>query len=314
MATPETPAPPAPRVPLATETPELLAKGTPESPAPEACAACGAPRMGEFCAACGHRRQRPEDESLWHFLREGVSVVTSADGKLWRSVRGLFVPGKLTAEHFAGRRGLYLHPVRLFLLLNVAFFFVLSGAGGSVFRGPLQSHTAAGLYGPLAERVSQRQAEAWPSPEAYEASFNRQADTLAPTLVAVLVPVIALGLALALWPVGASGVRHLVFATHAVAAIMAVLLALIAAVGVPALVLAWSGVEVYSLDPVLVPLAIAAVCAYFVIGVRRAYGAPWWGAALGGLAVATVGMYGALLAFRFALFFATVWTLDAPAS
>ena len=56
---------------------------------------------------------------------------------MWRTVRALFVPGKLTVEYFSGRRSLYLRPVRVFLILNILFFFVLSGAGGSTFRGPL---------------------------------------------------------------------------------------------------------------------------------------------------------------------------------
>jgi hypothetical protein len=287
------------------------------SPSGTLCAACGAERRGTFCCACGQRRPRPEDESLWHFLREGFAVVTSADGKLWRSARGLFVPGKLTADHFAGRRSLYLHPVRLFLILNVVFFFVLSGAGGSVFRGPLSSHTDAGFYGPLARQVSERQAEAWATPEAYETAFDQQADTLAPTLIALLVPVVALALGLVLLPARASGVRHLVFATHTVAAIMATTLLLIIVVGVPvyvAALLGYRGALTASLDIVLEPLAILCVCAYFVLGVRRAYGVPWWGATLSGLAVASFGMYAALVAFRVSLFFMTVWTLDAPAA
>ncbi|MEM1053985.1 MAG: DUF3667 domain-containing protein [Bacteroidota bacterium] len=289
---------------------------------PDLCAACRHPLTGEFCSACGERRARPEDESFRHFLVEAVGVFTSADSKLWRSFRALFVPGKLTAEHFAGRRGLYLHPVRLFLILNVVFFFALSSAGGTVFRGPLDSQRGSSLYGETAVRATDAQLRSWNdsradevSPEVYEAAFNQQADTLAPSLIALLVPLIAMLLALALWPVRASIVRHVVFAAHAVAAFMAVLLVLLFSVSLVVFALSAVGIgstSGFSIDPIAVPLTIVAVVLYYVTGIRRVYEVPWWGAIVSGLAVSTAGMYAALVAFRFLLFWATVWTLDPP--
>ena len=89
----------------------------------DACAACDEPFAGTYCHACGERRPRPDDESLAHVLREQFHEVTSADGRPWRTLQGLFIPGGLTDEYFAGRRGLYVRPVRIFLVANILFFF-----------------------------------------------------------------------------------------------------------------------------------------------------------------------------------------------
>jgi hypothetical protein len=52
-----------------------------------------------------------------------VSELTSLDGKVWRSIRYLVSrPGFLTLEHNAGRRAWYMPPVRLYLVLSVAYF------------------------------------------------------------------------------------------------------------------------------------------------------------------------------------------------
>ena len=99
----------------------------------ETCAACGTSLEGLYCHGCGERRPQPEDESLGRVLREAFHDVTSADGKLWRSLQVVFVPGRLTTEYFSGRRGRYLRPVRLFLAFNVILFFLL----GFLQRNPL---------------------------------------------------------------------------------------------------------------------------------------------------------------------------------
>lgn len=281
------------------------------------CAVCDAPVADRYCGACGARRPAPEDESLGRFLREQFQEVTSADGKHWRTLKALFVPGKLTAEYLGGRRDLYVRPVRVFLLLNVVFFFVLSSAGGSFFRGPLESHRGAELYGPLAERLAEAQAARWGvAPDVYEAAFDQRADTLAPSLIGLLIPLYAILLALVLASVRASGLRHVVLATHAVATFIAAVLALLVGVSLLLGVLAALGLQGTGdrgVDPILLPTIVVAIVAYLGVAVRRVYGVPRLAAAAAGLVLGTVGLVGVMLAFRAALFFATVGTLDPPA-
>jgi hypothetical protein len=90
------------------------------------CDNCGAALRGRFCGECGQRREPPV-HSLWHFAKVATEDLTHADSRLWRTLAALlFRPGRLTAEFLAGRRARYLPPVRLYLVLSVAFFLCAS--------------------------------------------------------------------------------------------------------------------------------------------------------------------------------------------
>ena len=227
------------------------------------------------------------------------------------------MPGKLTDEYLDGRRGLYARPVRIFLVVNVALFFALSGSDGTILKGPLTSHFGATLYGDEARALADSRAERWGVPaDEFEAAFDRQASALAPSLVGVLIPAFALLFAVVTWGAGGSGVRHVVLATHAVAAFIALAFVLMATLDVGLAVLRralddppWAD----SMDPVLIPLLVGSFIVYLGVAVGRVYGLPAWRAALSGVLLGTVGFAFAFWCFRLALFFVTFWTLDPPA-
>ena len=93
-------------------------------PAGERCENCGNEVTQRYCGACGQRLEPPV-HSLWHFSRVATEDLTHADSRLWRTLGALlFQPGKLTGEFLAGRRARYLPPLRLYLVVSVAFFLV----------------------------------------------------------------------------------------------------------------------------------------------------------------------------------------------
>ena len=90
------------------------------------CRNCSAALHGRFCAVCGQKNDiaRP---TVGHLLSETVESLTHADSRLWRTLWLLLSrPGFLTAEFFAGRRERYLPPVRLYIVLSVVFFLLLT--------------------------------------------------------------------------------------------------------------------------------------------------------------------------------------------
>ncbi|MGH8201850.1 MAG: DUF3667 domain-containing protein [Steroidobacteraceae bacterium] len=90
----------------------------------ERCGNCGAPLSGPYCSQCGQRHE-PAVHSFWHFMREAFEDFTHADSRLSRTLGALlFRPGFLTREFLEGRRARYLPPVRLYLVLSVAFFVI----------------------------------------------------------------------------------------------------------------------------------------------------------------------------------------------
>lgn len=248
------------------------------------------------------------------FLREQFHEVTSADSRLWRSLRAVFVPGKLTEEYFAGRRGLYLRPIRLFIFANIAFFLLLTWSGAnSSLQGHAESHRGAWLYGDWAtEQLAEAAAEAGLAPAAYDTAFDQRSRALASTLVGTLVPGFALVLALTLFWTGASGVRHLVFATHfttfAMAGSVVVALAFMVAITVVQAVGLERGLG-YSIDTTFAVV----LSLYFVVAVRRVYRLHWWQAA--GIAVPALGfgIVSSMLFYRFVLFVVTLRTVDVAA-
>jgi hypothetical protein len=94
--------------------------------APARCKNCDAVLLGRFCVNCSQAANVhvPTTKELLHELLEGI---THSDSRLWRTLTTLwFKPGKLTEEFVAGRRVAYLPPFRLYLILSIIFFLMLS--------------------------------------------------------------------------------------------------------------------------------------------------------------------------------------------
>ncbi|HEV3178850.1 MAG TPA: DUF3667 domain-containing protein [Steroidobacteraceae bacterium] len=136
--------------------PPLAAAPAVPAPPPTAvvlCDNCGAPVPARYCGSCGQRREPPV-HSLWHFSKVATEDLTHADSRLWRTLTALlFRPGRLTAEFLAGRRARYLPPVRLYLVLSVAFFLWASATPHSAYVLEINARERAAAVVPLAEEA-----------------------------------------------------------------------------------------------------------------------------------------------------------------
>ncbi|TVS11930.1 MAG: DUF3667 domain-containing protein, partial [Wenzhouxiangella sp.] len=102
------------------------------------CASCGAKLSGPWCSHCGERARKPEDVRLREYLGELVDALTNLEGRFLGSLRALaFRPGLLTTEFMAGRRVHWMRPLHLFLLINLAYFFL---SQWNTFSTPLAMH------------------------------------------------------------------------------------------------------------------------------------------------------------------------------
>ena len=118
-------------VPVTTQTPSAGAT----------CASCRAALTGRYCAQCGEEAHDPQALTLRHFARETlVPELTDLDGKIWRTLRCLFLrPGFLTEEYCLGRRRLYINPFRILLTAIIVYALISQGRGlqASLFIGPV---------------------------------------------------------------------------------------------------------------------------------------------------------------------------------
>ena len=106
-----------------------------QRPAITHCENCGAQLQGHWCAKCGqpaidYRR------SFRHVIADLLNEFLNWDSKFFATIGLLLVrPWKLTNEFLAGHRVRYVHPLRLYLLASILFFFAVNyGARGLRFE------------------------------------------------------------------------------------------------------------------------------------------------------------------------------------
>jgi hypothetical protein len=90
------------------------------------CENCGALMAGPFCAQCG---QHAVDyrRSFRHVIGDVLDSFLNWDSKFFATIAWLITrPWHLTNEFLAGRRVRYVHPLRVYLLASIVFFFVVN--------------------------------------------------------------------------------------------------------------------------------------------------------------------------------------------
>jgi len=101
------------------------------------CENCGAQLEGHWCAKCGqpaidYRR------SFRHVIADLLNEFLNWDSKFFATIGLLLArPWKLTNEFLAGHRVRYVHPLRLYLLASILFFFAFNYAIKSAHFDPI---------------------------------------------------------------------------------------------------------------------------------------------------------------------------------
>jgi hypothetical protein len=101
------------------------------------CENCGAQLEGHWCAKCGqpaidYRR------SFRHVIADLLNEFLNWDSKFFATIGLLLVrPWKLTNQFLAGHRVRYVHPLRLYLLASILFFFAVNYAIKSAHFEPI---------------------------------------------------------------------------------------------------------------------------------------------------------------------------------
>ena len=112
---------------------------------PGACANCGTALAGEYCHHCGQFAHNPLT-SFRHAVEDVFESFWHLDGRIFRTLRDLFVPGRVAHNYLAGHRVRYIPPLRLFVILSLLTFFV-GQLVLHVEEGPIQTGQVAGEFG-----------------------------------------------------------------------------------------------------------------------------------------------------------------------
>ncbi|WP_426476206.1 DUF3667 domain-containing protein [Chryseobacterium sp. CBSDS_008] len=88
------------------------------------CLNCGHHVEERFCPHCG--QENIESRQPFHFLfTHFIEDFTHYDGQFWKTIQYLFTrPGRLTKEYLAGKRQLYVAPVKLYIFISFLTFFI----------------------------------------------------------------------------------------------------------------------------------------------------------------------------------------------
>ena len=84
-----------------------------------------------FCSKCSQKRTTGRI-SFWQLVVQFFEDTINWDARLFRSVRDLFYPGRLTVEYFKGRHVPYWQPLRLFLFMAALQMIVVSSTFNKV--------------------------------------------------------------------------------------------------------------------------------------------------------------------------------------
>jgi hypothetical protein len=125
------------------------------------CQNCGAELTGPHCAQCGqpaidYRR------SFRHVIVDVLDSFLNWDSKFFATIGLLIVkPWRLTNEFLAGKRVRYLHPLRLYLLASILFFFAINyGAKGLRLEpGKISEKNRSSVAAAVAEKRDEIEAD-----------------------------------------------------------------------------------------------------------------------------------------------------------
>ena len=90
---------------------------------PAACENCHTALSGAFCHACGQPAHNPL-KSFSHAVEDVFESFWHLDGRIFRSLYELWIPGRIARNYLDGQRVRYLPPLRLFVIMSLFAFFV----------------------------------------------------------------------------------------------------------------------------------------------------------------------------------------------
>jgi len=272
------------------------------------CPVCKAAVTTAFCAQCGEEPLAPHDLTVRGLAEKALHALTSIDAKAARSAWKLLRrPGELTQAWISGIRKPYVAPFQLFLIANVLFFALQWATSENVFSSSLDSHLHQQDWSELAQSSLSRRLESTRmTVDQYEPIFDRAVVLHAKSLILLMTVPFALLLSIAFVGMRRPFMTHVVFALHLYTFLLllfcvALLLAKLSAL------LGFGGLDAPMVDNVLSGFNLAACGLYIYLAIGPVYGVTGTSRAAKAIVLA-MAVAAVALAYRFALFFITLYT------
>ncbi|MEO8484149.1 MAG: DUF3667 domain-containing protein [Acidobacteriota bacterium] len=244
------------------------------------------------------------DYSVAHFVEGALESISHFDLRILRSAWTLLTrPGWLTRDYLSGKRRASVGPMQLFIVMNILYAL----SGWNSFRTPLAIQEQDPPFTAFKQaRVTSAIVKSGLNHEEFGREFNAAAGTQGKTWILVMIPAFA-GCLAALYGFRRYFFEHLVFAAHFYAFVLAVML--ITSLTVTSLLLVLHlHLGSRGLDALLSSIDLGAFILYLFLALRRAYGDGAMASAIRAVVLAGL-LTPILMAYRFLLFFVTLWAM-----
>jgi hypothetical protein len=178
------------------------------------CKNCGHTIKQNFCPNCGEKRFNKNQLSFSHFVGEIFEGLTHFDNKFLRTVKTLVAkPGQLSLDYSEGIKVRYMRPIQVFLVVNLIYFFFVTG---NIFSLQLQTYLNYKTFFDYntKEIIKNRLAETSLTLGEYQELFNERVKENSKEFIFVFVPFYAVCFALLFFWKRKKFVEHIVFAAH----------------------------------------------------------------------------------------------------
>ena len=90
---------------------------------PQACLNCDQELIAnaQHCSQCG-QKVKIQHLSFWSIVSDFFSNLFNVEAKIWRTLRDIWKPARLTIAFISGKRVMYYNPIRIFIITLFTFF------------------------------------------------------------------------------------------------------------------------------------------------------------------------------------------------
>jgi len=287
---------------------------TPDTPSPaehqHTCKSCGHVFSGSYCNLCGEKIIEARDRKLNSVISTVLIATTIVDNRFVKSLRyTISNPGFLSKEYVTGRRVMYMRPLQMFFILNLVYFLfpVLQ-----MFNSSLNTQRNILPHSRLARIViTEKIKDGGFNATGFELMYNAKTTSLAKLLIVVFVLLASLPLSLIFAKKNRYFTDHVALAVELTSFNLAV-----NAIGLTMLfwmisaIFQWGnlGWGVY-LNDLTLTIIFVLTNLYFLFRAARTFYNQQGKRPIIKASLGIIGLFLALEAYRFVLFFITVWSL-----
>jgi len=274
------------------------------------CKSCGNDFRGLYCNVCGEKVIEAKDRSFRVFLSHILIATTIVDNKFVKSlVLTVKTPGFLSREYVDGRRVKYMRPLQMFFILNLIYFLfpVLQ-----MFNSSLYTQLYVLPHRQLAkEVVSKKVGAEGLSIQGFEMMYNDKTNGFAKLLLVLFVVLASLPLSIIFRKKDRYFTDHLALSVELTSfnlAINAISLSVVLIITNKLFKWGHVGWGTYLNDLTLTIIFVSTNLFFIFIAARVFYNQRGKRRIFKAL-LGVLGLFLALEAYRFVLFFITIWSL-----